>query len=118
MAVAEPATPELKRASRGNASPLWLASLIAGVLVLAGLVSVVYGIPMLLDAVAGRGKTGALTPFVRAAIEVLFQVVAVIVLGILGTKLGEAKAGPEFGAGFSWRYPCFLPSSFLPGPSQ
>lgn len=96
MAVAETVPSLTKQSAGGTAAPLWSASLLGGVLVLAGLAAVLYGVPLLWSSLGLKAKLGA---FPSAALLLAVQVGVVIALAIFGVKLGggEARKGVHGG---------------------
>src|SRR5947209_9875251 len=100
MAVAVQPSTEAK----GSAAPapLWAASLIGGLYVLAALAAVFYAVPKAWDA----GVTGWLEPavgaFANVALRIVAQVAAAILLAVFGSRLAGPRPPKGIRGGVFW----------------
>jgi preprotein translocase SecE subunit len=89
MAVAAVSPPETKNPS--TPTPLWMASLVGGVFVLASMGAIFYGVPQLWAATLGPALKTSLGGLFNGALLLLAQVVAAIALVIFGSRLAGDK---------------------------
>lgn len=86
MAVAAISPPEPKNTT--STTPLWMASLVGGVFVLAALGIVFYGIPTLWAMTVGPSLNSSLGGLFNGALLFIAQVATVIVLMVIGSRIG------------------------------